>query len=65
MVGAYAVRIAPAVEDMSQSMSQHQVNQNSSLLGQEEEEELQRSPTAVGASREKMTLTEAEESNDI
>jgi len=39
MVGAYAVRIGPAVEDMRQSMSQHQVNQNSSLLGQEEEEE--------------------------
>ena len=39
MVGAYAVRLALAVEDMRQSMSQHQVNQNSSLLGQEEEEE--------------------------
>jgi len=65
MVGAYAVRLAPAVEDMSQSMSQHQVNQNSSLLGQEEEEDLQRSPTAVGESREKMTQTDADESNDI
>jgi hypothetical protein len=65
MVGAYAVRIGPAVEDMSQSMSKHQVNQNSSFLGQEEEEELQLSPTAVGESRDKMTQTEADESNDI
>ena len=50
LVGAYAVRIGPAVEDMSQSMSKHQVNQNSSLLDQEEEEEeeLLLSPTAVG-----------------
>ena len=65
LCGAYAVRIGPAVEDMGQSMSKHQINQNSSLLGQEEEEELQLSPTAVGESREKMTLTEADESNDI
>jgi hypothetical protein len=65
MVGAYAVRIGPAVEDMSQSMSWHQVNQNSSLLGKEEEDELQLSPTAVGESRDKMTQTEADESNDI
>ena len=47
-------------------MSKHQVNQNSSLLGQEEEEEeLLLSPTAVGESREKMALKEADESNDI
>ena len=65
MVGAHAVRDAPAVEDMSQSMSQHQVNQNSSLLGQEEEEELQLSPTAGGESREKMTQAQADESNDF
>ncbi len=45
-------------------MSKHQVNQNSSLLGQEEEE-LLLSPTAVGESREKMPLTEADERNDI
>ena len=65
LCGAYAVRIGPAVEDMSQSMSWHQVNQNSSLLGKEEEDELQLSPTAVGESRDKMTQTEADESNDI
>ncbi len=65
LCGAYAVRIGPAVEDMSQSMSKHQVNHNSSLLGQEEEEELQLSPTAVGESREKMTQAEADKSNDI
>jgi hypothetical protein len=46
-------------------MSKHQVNHNSSLLGQEEEEELQLSPTAVGESREKMTQAEADKSNDI